>query len=162
MRELHLKHGWCKSPEYAVWATMKARCSNPKNKSYKDYGGRGIKVSRRWLGKRGFENFIADMGPRPGGTYPSGVAMYTIDRKDNDGPYSPMNCVWATLVEQWRHKRNTKQLEAFGEILSAAEWSRRLGIRAGAIRLRIARGWSVEDALRGRRQPDARSDSSVE
>jgi hypothetical protein len=72
---------------------MRERCTNPKNKRFKDYGGRGIKVCDRW---EQFENFYADMGIRPVGT--------TIDRKDNDGNYEPSNCRWATDAEQRANK----------------------------------------------------------
>lgn len=79
------------TPEYKAWASMKARCSNSKRHNYHRYGGRGICVCERWLK---FENFLADMGPRPS---PS----HSLDRyPNNDGNYEPGNCRWATRVEQ--------------------------------------------------------------
>lgn len=85
-----------RSPEYKVWAGMKARCCNPKNKSYPDYGSRGIKVCDRWFNS--FENFIADMGKRPG-------VNYTLERKDVNLGYEPNNCIWATRKVQNNNTR---------------------------------------------------------
>ena len=91
-------HGMHGSPTYLSWANMKARCDNPKNTSYPDYGGRGIAYDPRWID---FRNFFADMGERPEGL--------TLERKENDGPYSKTNCKWATPTEQARNRRNIKR-----------------------------------------------------
>lgn len=88
--------GRSRTAEYSVWATMKARCLNPKSQNYKHYGGRAIKVCARWL--RSFANFFADMGERPSRTH-------QIDRRDNDGNYTPSNCRWATPSQQVLNRR---------------------------------------------------------
>lgn len=77
------------SPTYMSWSAMKGRCLQPNNTRYADYGGRGITVCERWLV---FDNFLADMGPRPRGT--------TIHRLDGTKGYEPGNCTWATDQEQ--------------------------------------------------------------
>lgn len=100
-----LKHGGSRGgawfPEYAVWNTMRQRCTNPNSEKYKDYGERGIKVCKRWAK---FANFLADMGRRPS-------KDHSIDRKNNDGNYTPKNCHWATRSEQQRNTRR-QQLAA--------------------------------------------------
>ena len=80
------------------WSSMITRCYNSRRASFKNYGGRGIKVCEQWLGVSGFENFLADMGERPRGL--------TLDRRDNDGDYTPDNCRWATRAHQNQNRRN--------------------------------------------------------
>lgn len=78
---------------------MISRCTNPASRAFADYGGRGIKVSGRWLS---FDAFLADMGPRPG-------AGYSLDRIDPNGHYEPGNVRWATRYEQAQNKRLSRQ-----------------------------------------------------
>jgi len=84
--------------QYAVWRSMHGRCNNPKDKSYKRYGGRGIRVCDRW---RDFSLFIKDMGERPS-------KKHSIDRINNDGNYESNNCRWSTSAEQAHNTSKTK------------------------------------------------------
>lgn len=97
MIDYSTKHGKSNTPEYSIWKGMKERCNNPKNKSYHNYGGRGIKVFDRWLDS--FENFINDMGERPS-------KNHQLDRINNDGNYEPSNCKWSTRSENTINKRH--------------------------------------------------------
>ena len=92
-------HGLSNIPEYLVWNTMIQRCTNKRQKSYKDYGLRGIVVCSRW---KEFVNFFEDMGHRPS-------KRHTIERIDNNGNYEPDNCTWKTQIEQVRNKRIHKK-----------------------------------------------------
>lgn len=89
------------TPTYYIWGSMVQRCTNPKNKDYPQYGGRGITVCERW---RDFANFLADMGEKPQGR--------SIDRIDVNGSYELANCRWATPTEQGRNQRKCKLTDA--------------------------------------------------
>jgi hypothetical protein len=76
---------------------MWTRCTNPNVDNFERYGGRGIKICKRW---HRFENFLADMGHRPAGK--------TLDRINSNGNYKPSNCRWATPLEQRHNRRKRK------------------------------------------------------
>jgi hypothetical protein len=93
---------------YAVYKGMLTRCYNHNHRDFKFYGERGIRVARRWLGKRGMINFVSDMGDRPAGKRPNGWSAYTIERLDNDKGYGPTNCVWMHYLKQYSNQRKRK------------------------------------------------------
>lgn len=118
--------------EYYIWQNMRSRCRNPRNQVYAYYGGRGITICDRWFDS--FEAFMADMGPRPS-------RKHSVERNDNDGPYSPENCRWATKKEQARNTRKTRIIWVRGEPRVLAEIAETTGICEAAIRNRVERGW---------------------
>jgi hypothetical protein len=93
-----------KSPEYTVWCEMRRRCNNPTRHNYKYYGGRGIRVCKRW---DSFERFLRDLGPRP----PGG----TLERSNVNGNYSPKNCYWETSWSVQMLNRRKHNLKAYYE-----------------------------------------------
>src|SRR6516162_1801432 len=110
------KHGHATngiSPTYHTWAGMKSRCTNPLHKNYSLYGGRGIIVCERWLNS--FEAFLADMGEKP--------AKKSLDRINNDGPYSPENCRWASQKQQCRNSKINRLITCNGVTKTIIEWS---------------------------------------
>lgn len=100
-KELNTKHGMKGTPTYKAWKSMLQRCRNPNDPHFPGYGGRGITVCERW---QSFENFLVDMGERPGDDL-------SLDRIDNDGHYEPGNCRWATRTEQNRNRRSWKKID---------------------------------------------------
>lgn len=108
-----------------------------KDKSNSRYGGRGITIDPRW---ESFENFLADMGERPEGA--------SLDRIDNDGPYSANNCRWSTPEEQANNRRNTRHITFGDKTQTLARWARETGTPYSTLYNRIFRhGWSIEEAL---------------
>lgn len=127
--------GYKRHPMYQTWVGMKSRCENPKEKCFPLYGGRGIKIL--WPN---YESFARDMEP-------TWKRSLTIERKDNNGPYSKANCRWATRKEQSRNTRTNRLLCLNGENLPVRAWAERLHIHHDALYSRLRLGWSVEKAL---------------
>jgi len=92
-------HGMTNTPEYTAWINMKQRCFNPNNKSYPDYGGRGITVCDRW--KNSFNNFYEDMGLKP-------FMNAEIDRENNNLGYTKENCRWVTKTVNIQNRSNVR------------------------------------------------------
>lgn len=134
-REASTTHGGSKRPEWKIWIHMRERCADPNNEKY---GGRGIKVCASW--QRSFAKFFADMGPKPG-------PRYTIERKDNNGPYSPKNCYWATYSQQARNRRSSVFVSIRGKQMLLVEACEKYGVDYPKAHLRLRRGWSAERAF---------------
>ena len=135
-REKATTHGMEGTPTYYVWSAMKSRCDNQKNKSYPDYGGRGIKYCPQW---QRFEQFLADMGMKPDGL--------SLERINNNLGYEPSNCKWATPKEQRRNTRANKYYEFRGVVKTLTAWAEEFPITVETLRSRVNLGWSMEDVL---------------
>jgi hypothetical protein len=125
-----------KTPTYTTWSKVIARCTNPCDRRYADYGGRGITVCEEW---KTFMGFLADMGDRPKGM--------TLDRRDNSKGYEPSNCRWATPKEQQRNTRSNRLISFNGATKCVTEWAETLGIGKGTLNSRLQRGWTEAEAL---------------
>ena len=118
---------------YKTWQGMKNRCYNKNCRSYKHYGGRGVKVCDRWLGAKGFDNFLEDMGKKPS-------SKHSLDRINTNGDYCPKNCRWATWEEQENNRRINIYYEYMGTRMTLPQWSKKLGIAYGTLLYRRRRG----------------------
>ncbi len=121
-----LLHGLTKTADYKRWQSILNRCYRVENKDYHRYGGRGITVCDRWRfgedGKPAIECYLEDMGPRP--------PKAQTERIDNDGPYAPGNCRWATRNEQARNRKNNRLVTAWGVRMTLVAALERAAARA--------------------------------
>jgi hypothetical protein len=116
---------------------MVRRVINPKDKRYKDYGGRGIDIDPRWV--KSFENFVGDMGYCPPGM--------SIERIDNNKGYWKRNCKWATKEEQYSNMRSNRFMTARGRTLTMSAWARELNVDVTSLLYRLRKGMSEEEAI---------------
>jgi hypothetical protein len=130
------KHGKAYSTTYNSWRNAIARCNDPDDVGYDNYGARGIKVVREW---HSFANFLRDMGERPEGT--------TLDRIDNNKNYCLANCRWSPKVTQARNRRNSRLITYKGATHCISEWAEFTGLSVGCIWARLKNGWDEEKSL---------------
>lgn len=114
-----IKHGATKTKEYKSWTGMMHRCYVPTDISYPNYGGRGIRVCRRWHEAK---NFLEDMGPRP-------APGMSLDRKDNNKGYSKANCIWSDRKTQNRNRRGNRMITYKGKTQCLRAWCEELGLK---------------------------------
>lgn len=115
----NVTHNSSKTKLYWVWKSMRERCRSKKCKHYKNYGGRGIDVCNDWLDFSVFKEWAVSNGYREG---------LSIERKDNDGWYSPDNCIWIPMSNQMRNRRSCVYLTYEGKVHTVSEWARIFGI----------------------------------
>lgn len=130
-------HGMHQHRLYKTWVAMRDRCRRTTHTAYPRYGGRGIYVCEQWMS---FPQFVEDVGSG----WDEGL---TLDRIDNDGPYSPENCKWSSRKSQSRNRSNTKHLTFGLEMLPVSVWAERIGVSPNTIYLRLRKGWTIEQAV---------------
>lgn len=138
-------HGMTHTKLYGVWQSMQNRCKDPKNKSYLDYGGRGISVCDEWKDPSTFFEWAKTNGYREG---------LEIDRIDVNGNYSPDNCRWITRLENSNNKRNNKLIEYNGETKTLAQWARFFDVNYKRLSKLLTRGYSLVEAVNRMRTGD--------
>jgi len=149
-----VKHGGQKTPEYAIWAAMKARCKNANNPRHIHYGERGITVCARWNSADGFVAFLEDMERRPD-------PELSLHRVDNDKGYwcgkpecpecGPIgrekNCAWATEEEQMAERQNSVKIFYNGDTKTRKAWCKILKLNPNTIKYRMEQGLTFEEAI---------------
>jgi hypothetical protein len=135
---LRRSHGRSGTPEYIAWRGIIARCFNPAEKAFPNYGGRGISVCPTW--RHDFAAFLADMGPRPS-------SKHTVERVENNLGYSKSNCIWADRHTQNRNRRNVVFYQFGSERLCLKDVAARMGVKYGTIVSRRDRGTPVDDMI---------------
>jgi len=141
---LRRSHGLSRTLTYRSWRMMWRRCTDPNQRWYELYGGRGITVCERW---KDVSNFVEDMGYRPS-------IKHTLDRKDNNLGYYPGNCRWATPKEQSSNRRNTLYAAKDGVTRTLREWSDILGIPYPTLQRRKQEGRPDDQVLSTRPLPN--------
>ena len=135
-------HGLCDHPLYQVWVGIRARVLDPTHAKYKDYGLRGITIDPDWVDDpSAFITWVGEtLGERPS-------AQHSIDRIENDGPYSKGNLKWSTAKQQCNNRRNSLHITFDGLNLTLSQWSDKLGVAYGTLYSRLRYGWSIERTL---------------
>lgn len=131
-------HGMSGSRLYHIWAGMMDRCNNPNNRRYKDYGGRGIKVYKRWEDNNIFFKWAINNGYKD---------ELTLERNNVNGNYTPFNCSWKTMLEQSRNTRSNFNIEINGITKCLSEWCEHFNVNYKRTHSRIKRGWRIDENI---------------
>lgn len=144
------KHGEKRTRLYGIWSGMKDRCYNSNNPFYNRYGGRGISICDEWRNNYpAFKVWALTNG------YTENL---TIDRRDNNGNYTPGNCRWTTRKTQCNNRCSTRKYKYNGVVASIKEHCENLGLNHNSVRTRLSRGWTFEEAITGKHTEQKRPD----
>jgi hypothetical protein len=139
IKKANTKHGYSKKERlYSTWCHLRQRCTNPNDRAYKRYGGRGIKVCQEWNNYISFREWALENG------YADNL---TIDRIDNNGDYCPENCRWVNMKIQCNNRQSNHFITCRGETHTLSEWSDIVGLQSLTILARIRKGWDEESAV---------------
>ena len=138
---INFKHGRSRTKSYKAWKAMIRRCTNNKDLNYRIYGGRGIKVCKKWLV---YENFFKDMGEPKDGLF--------LDRTNVNGNYEPKNCKWVNIQQSSSNRRTSIFLTLDGINDTISGHSRRKNINVGTVYSRLRNNWPIESAFNKRAQ----------
>ncbi len=130
-------HGLSGTRTYVVWTSIKGRILNKNNSSYKNYGGRGLTMSKRWA--KSYLSFLGDMGEAP--------INKSIHRINNNLGYFKSNCEWTNRKVQSRNTRKSRLISFNGETKNLVDWAKKFKLRVSAVHRRLDIGWSIKDAL---------------
>lgn len=130
-------HGMTGHPAYISWRNMRLRCSDPKDKDWRNYGARGIQFCASWAS---FDNFWADMGP----TWADGL---TLERQNVNGNYEANNCKWADRKTQANNRREHVYLDTPAGRMNVTQAAEHYGLKRITLAQRLLRGWPMEKAL---------------
>lgn len=123
------------TPEHRSWRKMIDRCENPNSHNYSYYGGRGIRICKRW--RKSFETFLLDLGNRP-------TNGYSLDRIDCNGDYRPGNVRWSNCIDQANNRRSSVRLTYKGATKTIADWADELNMKYTTLHNRLKLGWTID------------------
>jgi len=142
MADRRYVHGMAGTKLYFLWRNMLSRCYNSNDSHYQWWGGRGITVCDEWQTFPPFYAWVLTI--YPDGQIPKGL---TLDRKENEGHYSPDNCRWITHKEQCNNRRSNRWLTHNGKTQNVVQWAKELNVPAPTLYDRLRKGWPAHKIL---------------
>lgn len=134
----YITHSLSYNPVYHVWYNMHKRCKDPNHTHYKYYGGRGISICPEWDDVATFIKWAETNGYKEG---------LVLDRRENDGNYTPDNCRFVTIKVNNNNQRSTRHITYAGKTQCLSDWAKEIGIAISVLHWRLNKEWSLEKAL---------------